>query len=66
MTHPLPFTQSPVAGEVVQVNGTLERDPAAVNRDPYGEGWMVSLRLANPSALDGLLSPGAYRSHIGE
>ncbi len=57
---------SPVAGEVVAVNGTLERDPAAVNRDPYGEGWMVSLRVADSSALEGLLSPGAYRSHIGE
>jgi glycine cleavage system H protein len=57
---------SPVAGEVVHVNGALERDPAVVNRDPYGEGWMVSLRLADPSALEGLLAPGAYRSHIGE
>lgn len=57
---------SPVAGEVVEVNGALERDPAVVNRDPYGEGWMVSLRLADPAALGGLLSPAAYRSHIGE
>lgn len=57
---------SPVAGEIVEVNGTLERDPAVVNRDPYGEGWMVNLRVANPEDLDGLLTPGAYRSHIGE
>ena len=57
---------SPVAGEIVEVNGTLERDPAVVNRDPYGEGWMVNLRVANPKDLDGLLTPGAYRSHIGE
>ena len=57
---------SPVAGEVVEVNGALERDPAVVNRDPYGEGWMVALRLADPAELDGLLTPSAYRSHIGE
>ncbi|HUF34560.1 MAG TPA: glycine cleavage system protein GcvH [Gemmatimonadales bacterium] len=57
---------SPIAGEVVEVNGALERDPAAVNRDPYGEGWMVTIRAADPRALDGLLPPAAYRSHIGE
>jgi glycine cleavage system H protein len=37
-----------------------------VNRDPYGEGWMIALRVDTPAALDGLLSAGAYRSHIGE
>lgn len=57
---------SPVAGEVVEVNGALERDPAAVNRDPYGEGWMIALRIGDPKALEGLLAPAAYRSHIGE
>jgi glycine cleavage system H protein len=57
---------SPVAGEIVEVNGALERDPAAVNRDPYGEGWMVTLRVSDSKSLDGLLAPAAYRSHIGE
>jgi glycine cleavage system H protein len=57
---------SPIAGEVVEVNGALERDPALVNRDPYGEGWMVTIRVADPKSLDGLLAPAAYRSHIGE
>jgi len=57
---------SPVAGEVVEVNGALERDPAAVNRDPYGEGWMVALRVADAKELAGLLNAGAYRAHIGE
>ncbi len=56
----------PVAGEVVEVNGALDGDPAAVNRDPYGAGWMIELRVADPAALDGLLSPSAYRKHIGE
>ena len=57
---------SPVAGQVVEVNGALDGDPAVVNRDPYGEGWMVTLRVADPKALGGLLSAAAYRAHIGE
>lgn len=57
---------SPVAGEVVAINSVLEGDPAVINRDPYGEGWMVKLRMAKPEELKGLLSPSAYRSHIGE
>jgi glycine cleavage system H protein len=57
---------SPVAGEVAEVNGALDGDPAVVNRDPYGEGWMVALRVADPKALGGLLSAAAYRTHIGE
>jgi glycine cleavage system H protein len=57
---------SPVAGQVVEVNGSLDADPAAVNRDPYGDGWMVTLRVADPKALEGLLTPAAYRTHIGE
>jgi glycine cleavage system H protein len=57
---------SPVAGEVVQVNGALDGDPAVVNRDPYGEGWMVALRLADAAELQSLLTPAAYRTHIGE
>jgi glycine cleavage system H protein len=57
---------SPLAGEVVEVNGALDGDPAVVNRDPYGDGWMVALRLADPAALQGLLTPAAYRTHIGE
>jgi glycine cleavage system H protein len=57
---------APVDGEVVEVNGTLESDPAAVNRDPYGEGWMIALRVKSPSELGGLLTAGDYRGHIGE
>jgi glycine cleavage system H protein len=57
---------SPAAGEVVEVNGALEGDPAVVNRDPYGGGWMITLRLADAGSLGGLLSPAAYRAHIGE
>jgi glycine cleavage system H protein len=55
----------PVAGEVVAINPALEKDPAAVNRSPYGDGWMIRLRVATPADLDGLLTPAAYRSHLG-
>ncbi|HEU5303829.1 MAG TPA: glycine cleavage system protein GcvH [Gemmatimonadales bacterium] len=57
---------SPVSGDVVEVNSGIETDPAVVNRDPYGEGWMVKIRMARPDELKGLLTPSAYRSHIGE
>ncbi|MGH7509185.1 MAG: glycine cleavage system protein GcvH [Gemmatimonadales bacterium] len=57
---------SPVSGDVVEINTRIESDPAVVNRDPYGEGWMVKLRTASPNDLKGLMSPGGYRSHIGE
>ena len=57
---------SPLAGTITEVNGALETDPAAVNRDPYGDGWMIAMRLDDPSAKRTLLSPAAYRAHIGE
>jgi len=56
---------SPVAGVVAAVNGALEKDPALVNRSPYGDGWMIRLKIADPADLDGLLTPAAYRSQIG-
>ncbi|MEP7324618.1 MAG: glycine cleavage system protein GcvH, partial [Gemmatimonadota bacterium] len=55
----------PVAGEVTEVNGKLDAAPDLVNRDPYGEGWMVKLKLANPGDLNGLLAPSAYKTQIG-
>jgi glycine cleavage system H protein len=57
---------SPVGGEVAEVNIALDTDPGIINRDPYGGGWMIKLRVANPGDLKGLLSPKAYRTHIGE
>ncbi len=56
----------PVAGEVIAINEALDADPAVVNRDPYGAGWMVKIRMSDKSALDGLLDAAAYRKHIGE
>jgi glycine cleavage system H protein len=57
---------SPVNGVVLDVNGALESDPAAVNRDPYGTGWMVRLRLAAGAERPALLDAAAYQAHIGE
>jgi len=56
----------PVAGEVVEINDAIEGDPSVVNKDPYGAGWMIRLRVKNPAELDELLSPDAYQSHVGE
>jgi glycine cleavage system H protein len=55
----------PVAGEVVAVNSSLDGDPAAVNRSPYDDGWMIRLKVAQSADLDRLLDAAAYRAHIG-
>ncbi|HUG48232.1 MAG TPA: glycine cleavage system protein GcvH [Candidatus Limnocylindria bacterium] len=55
---------SPLAGEVVAVNEKLAERPELVNEDPYGEGWMIRLRLAEPAATDGLKDAQAYRQLI--
>lgn len=57
---------SPAAGEILEVNGRLDQEPALVNSSPYDEGWMVRLRLANPADRSGLLSADQYRQHVGE
>ena len=54
----------PVQGEIVAVNEALEDDPSLVNSDPYGEGWMVRLKVANPAELDDLLTADGYAEHI--
>jgi glycine cleavage system H protein len=56
---------SPVAGEVVAINERLDKEPALVNTDPYGDGWMLRLRPVNPAARDGLLSAAEYATHVG-
>ncbi len=57
---------SPVTGEVTAVNGQLADDPALLNRDPYGAGWMLRVRVADPAARDGLLTPADYAQQLGE
>lgn len=57
---------SPISGEVIEVNGAIEGDPSVVNKDPYGAGWMVRLKIKNPAELDELLGPKDYAAHIGQ
>jgi glycine cleavage system H protein len=56
----------PLAGEVVEINTSLDGDPALVNKDPYGEGWMIKLQIQSPDALTQLLTAADYAQHIGE
>lgn len=55
----------PVSGEVVESNSALESDPGLINRDPYGAGWMVRLRISDPGELATLLDAEAYAAKIG-
>ena len=57
---------APVAGNILEANKALEKDPALVNRDPYGQGWMIKMKIKNPKELEGLLRADAYAKHIGE
>ncbi len=57
---------SPVAGEVTAVNDKIEGEPAVVNNDPYGEGWMLRIRIRSAADLDQLLGPEEYAKHIGQ
>jgi len=50
----------PVSGEITEVNGDLEGAPESVNSDPYGSGWMVKVKMTNPSEVDGLMSAQEY------
>lgn len=56
----------PLPGGVVEVNESLDQDPALVNSDPYGEGWMIRLAVEGASDPEDLLSADEYRSHIGD
>ncbi len=55
----------PVAGEIVEFNEAVEDDPALVNNDPYGEGWLIKVKVSNPADVDGLLDGEAYKNVIG-
>ena len=54
----------PVAGEVLAVNEALDEDPSLVNNDPYGEGWMVLMRVNDPEGLADLLDATGYAAHL--
>ena len=55
---------APLSGEVLEVNAQVVAAPEKVNEDPYGEGWLVRIRLTDPSQVDGLLDAAAYKQHI--
>jgi glycine cleavage system H protein len=52
---------APLSGEIVEVNGALADAPERINDDPYGEGWMVKVKLSDPSEVDALMDVAAYR-----
>ena len=57
---------SPLSGEILEVNQKAVDEPEIVNEDPYGDGWLVRIRMSNPSELDSLLDAVAYRAHVAE
>ena len=57
---------APLSGEVIEVNQAVVDAPETVNEDPYGQGWLVRIRLSDPSEADGLLDVAAYRQLLEE
>ena len=55
----------PVSGEVLEINETINDQPELVNNDPYGEGWMIKISVANPEELNTLLDAEGYKALIG-
>ncbi|MEA2202182.1 MAG: glycine cleavage system protein [Solirubrobacteraceae bacterium] len=56
---------APLSGEIIAVNEALADNPSVINTDPYGEGWLVKVRLADPSERESLLDAGAYEATLG-
>ncbi len=54
----------PVSGEVTEVNPKIDDNPEIVNKDPYGDGWLIKVKMSDPSELDALLDAEAYKAHI--
>lgn len=57
---------APLSGEVLEVNQRALDEPEVVNDDPYGEGWLVRIRLSAPSEAETLMDAGAYKAHVAE
>ena len=57
---------SPASGQVVEVNATLGSEPGVVNQDPYGKGWMIVIKLTNPSELERLVSATEYQALLSK
>ena len=58
------FSTVLVTGEVIEVNESLEDEPEKVNEDPYGDGWLYKVKLADAGELDGLMDSAAYAEHV--
>lgn len=56
---------APLSGEIVEVNSSLSESPEAINSDPYGDGWLVKVRLSDPSERDALMDALSYRASVG-
>ncbi|HOK15347.1 MAG TPA: glycine cleavage system protein H, partial [Candidatus Kapabacteria bacterium] len=57
---------APVSGKVVEVNRSLNDNPEIVNKDPYGEGWMIKIEMSNPAELDSLMDVETYKAMLGK
>lgn len=55
---------APISGEIVEVNEAVQNDPALVNTDPYGDGWLFKIKAEDASQLDALMDATAYQAHI--
>ena len=55
---------APISGKVTEINSALDDDPMIVNRDPYGEGWMIKIEIGDPSQLEQLLDAAGYKDII--
>ena len=56
---------APLSGEIVEVNQALSENPAMINEDPYGEGWLVKVKLSDPAESEGLLDSSSYKATLG-
>jgi len=56
---------SPITGTVLEVNAKLADAPETVNSDPYGDGWIIKMKVANPAEIDGLMTADAYSELVG-
>ena len=54
----------PLSGDVMEVNSGLDAAPESVNSDPYGNGWMIKLKISNPAEVDGLMKADAYKALV--
>jgi glycine cleavage system H protein len=57
---------APVSGEVLEVNDSIAADPGIIKNSPYGDGWMIKIKMSDPGEMASLLKPGKYRELIGE